>query len=275
MSAATTNIYLPQDLLKNRIKCNGDAMGIKCNAMQMRWGTCRHSPWGRRHPRRCWAPRLTSGWPRSASVDEVCPPASPPARPTTWSPSWCRWAWWGCSPWWGQAWRQHSRFCPETFLNLPECDVSNLAKTDSDRGLQQIQPLHLYQSWKLLYVLVEKTLPLCCTADEEEVMGFVGSKPTRSSGLAKRVVPLSQTEFCAFKWEAGKLTRSTLSLAFSAHPSLLQYLPLWYLGDQPICTKHLTGRSRVHFHKFGNFAPLMSIVLSESTRLFFPHLYHI
>ena len=186
MSATTNKLRCLQQqqtfiFLKTCLKTGSNAMGIKCNAMQMRWGTCRHSPWGRRHPRRCWAPRLTSGWPRSASVAEVCPPASPPAPPTTWSPSWCRWAWWGCSPWWGPAWRQHLHFCPETFLNLPECDVSNLAKTDSDRGLQQIQPLHLYQSWKLLYVLVEKTLPLCCTAGKEEVMGFVGSKPTRAA----------------------------------------------------------------------------------------------
>ena len=61
-------------------------------------------------------------------------------RLTTWcgrSSQWWRGSprcWWSvawCSPWLGQAWRQHLHFCPETFLNLPRplsLYIDNLGK---------------------------------------------------------------------------------------------------------------------------------------------------
>ena len=43
-----------------------------------RGGTCKYFPSGQQRPRRCWVPKRKDGWPRSASMAEACPPASPP-----------------------------------------------------------------------------------------------------------------------------------------------------------------------------------------------------
>ena len=184
-----------------------------------RGGTCKYFPSGQRRPRRCWVPKRKDGWPRSASMAEACPPVSPPGVEDHLSDDddqpgvgemWC-------SPWLGQAWRQRLHFCPETFLNLPRPLSLYIDKLGKWIQTKSKKNAHLYQNWKLLYVSHRgrrRLLP--CTADEEEVTGFVGLKPSRAAWLGCLSVGLLVRIPNLWVFKCGKL-KYTLSLAFASH----------------------------------------------------------
>ena len=147
-------------------------------------------------------------------------------RLTTWcgrSSQW-RWGsprcWWSvawCSPWLGQAWRQRLHFCPETFLNLPRPLSVYIDKLGKWIQTKSKKNAHLYQNWKLLYVSHRgrrRLLP--CTADEEEVTGFVGLKPSRAAWLGCLSVGLLVRIPNLWVFKCGKLKLSWEYSIFSA-----------------------------------------------------------
>ena len=184
-----------------------------------RGGTCKYFPSGQQRPRRCWVPKRKDGWPRSASMAEVCPPVSPPGVEDHLSDDddqpgvgemWC-------SPWLGQAWRQRLHFCPETFLNLPRplsLYIDKLGKwiqTKSKKTLTFIKTESFFMSltaaaedFSRAQLMKRKWRGLLAWGQVER-LGLA----CLSLGLLVRIPNL-----CVFK--CGKL-KYTLSLAFASH----------------------------------------------------------
>ena len=173
-----------------------------------RGGTCKYFPSGQRRPRRCWVPKRKDGWPRSASMAEACPPVSPPGVEDHLSDDddqpgvgemWC-------SPWLGQAWRQHLHFCPETFLNLPRplsLYIDKLGKWIQIKSKKKCPPLSELKASLCLSPRPQKTSPVHSWWRGSDGVCWLEAK---SSGLAwlSQCRPPSQNPqpLCFQVWQA-------------------------------------------------------------------------